>query len=220
MRANVFLPHVLDAWCVKDVHPRRQGRWFLRRCADDCSIGWEREADAGRIREVLPQRFTRFRLPMPPEQMALRACKRPPRHNQSAGGTGTGDFLGCPHSWGQTRQGYWVSKRKPVGKRLRRCRQESWPGCRAHRHAPLQEQDRPLCAKRRGDDQYYGRRGHCKRRAVVVEPTERAGPSWRSTRRHKGHIHWRQFAGVLWQQRPLPKPRSLHHIEQGQGQQR
>ena len=29
MRANVFLHHVLDAWFVKDVHPRMQGRCFL-----------------------------------------------------------------------------------------------------------------------------------------------------------------------------------------------
>jgi RNA-directed DNA polymerase len=97
MLANVFLHHGLDEWCVKDVHPRRQGRCLLRRCADDFLIGCEREAEARRILEVRPKRFTRFRLTMHPEKTALRAVKRPPSRNQSAGGTGTCDFLGLPH---------------------------------------------------------------------------------------------------------------------------
>jgi group II intron reverse transcriptase/maturase len=37
--ANVFLHHVLDAWFVKDVHPRMQGHCFLTRFADDCAPG-------------------------------------------------------------------------------------------------------------------------------------------------------------------------------------
>ena len=140
MLANVFLHHVLDEWFVKDVHPRMQGRCFLSRFADDFIIGCECEADARRIMEVLPKRFTRFRLTMPPATTALMACKRPPRRHPSAGGTGTCALLGCPHAWGKTRQGYWVIKRKTVGKRLRRLMKESWAWCRENRHAPLQEQ--------------------------------------------------------------------------------
>src|SRR5262249_20669791 len=70
MLANVFLHHVLDEWCVKDVHPRMQGRCFLSRFADDFIIGCECEADARRIMEVLPKRFTRFRLTIHPEKTA------------------------------------------------------------------------------------------------------------------------------------------------------
>jgi len=142
MLANVFLHHVLDEWFVKDVHPRMQGHCFLTRFADDFIIGCEREADARRMMDVLPKRFIRFRLTMHPEKTALMAFKRPPSRDPSAGGTGTFDFLGLTHSWGKTRQGYWVIKRKTVGKRLRRCMQESWTGCREHRYAPLQEQYR------------------------------------------------------------------------------
>ena len=116
-----------------------QGRCFLSRFADDFIIGCECEADARRILEVLPKRFTRFRLTMHPEQTALIAFKRPPSRNQSAGGTGTFDFLGFTPYWGKTRQGYGVIKRKTVGKRLRRFMKESWTWCRENRHAPLQE---------------------------------------------------------------------------------
>jgi RNA-directed DNA polymerase len=152
MLANVFLHHVLDEWFVKDVLPRMQGHCFLMRFADDFIIGCEREADARRIMDVLPKRFTRFRLTIHPEKTALIAFKRPPSRDRSAGGTGTFDFLGFTHYWAKTRQGYWVIKRKTVGKRLRRFMKESWTWCRENRHAPLQEQHRTLCSKLRG---YY-----------------------------------------------------------------
>ena len=92
--AKVFLPHVLDEWCGKDVRPRRQGHGFLTRCADDGSIGCEREAEARRMLAVRPKRFTRCRRPMHPEQTALMACKRPPSRERAAGRTGPCDVLG------------------------------------------------------------------------------------------------------------------------------
>jgi len=155
MLAHVFLHQVLDEWFVKDVLPRMQGHCFLSRFADDFIIGCERDADARRIMDVLPKRFTRFRLTIHPEKTALIAFKRPPSHNRSAGGTGTFDFLGFTHYWAKTRQGYWVIKRKTVGKRLRRFMKESWTWCRENRHAPLQEQYRTLCSKLRGYYHYY-----------------------------------------------------------------
>ena len=140
--AHVCLQHVLDAWCVQDVYPRRQGHGVLTRFAEDGIIGCEREADAHRMMDVLPKRFLRCRLTMPPEKTALMACKRPPRRDPSAGGTGPCDVLGLTHSWGKTRQGYWVIKRQTIGKRRRRCRQESGAWCREHRPAPLHEPSR------------------------------------------------------------------------------
>jgi group II intron reverse transcriptase/maturase len=212
MLANVFLHQVLDGWLVKDVQPRRKGQCFLRRFADDFIIGCVLEADARRVMEVLPQRFARCRLTIHPEKTGLIAFKRPPSRAQSAGGTGTVDFLGFTPYWGKTRQGYWVIKRKTIGQRLRRFMKESWTWCRANRHAPLHEQHRTLCAKLRGYYQYYGIRGNFKRLEVVCEPLERAWHDWLSTRSHKGHINWQKFEGFLRQQRPLPTPSILHNI--------
>ena len=140
MVSNVFLHRVLDEWCVKDVQPRMKGRCFLTRCADDCIIGCELEADARRVMEVLPKRCARFRLTMHPEKTALMACKRPPSREPSGGGQGSFDFLGLTHYWAKTRRGYWAIKRKTVGKRLRRCMKAIWTWCRDNRHAPWQEQ--------------------------------------------------------------------------------
>ncbi len=212
MLANVFLHHVLDEWFVKDVQPRMQGQCFLTRFADDFIIGCALEADARRVREVLPKRFARFRLTMHPEKTVLIAFKRPPSRDQSAGGTGTFDFLGFTHYWAKARQGYWVIKRKTIGKRLRRFMKESWTWCREHRHAPLHEQHRTLSAKLRGYYQYYGIRGNFKMLEVVFEHLERAWHYWLSTRSHTGHINWQTVEGFLRQQLPLPKPRILHNI--------
>jgi RNA-directed DNA polymerase len=152
--ANVFLHQVLDAWCVQDVQPRRKGRGFLTRFADDCIIGCELEADARRGMAVLPKRFNRFRLTMHPEKTGLIAFKKPSSREQSAGGAGSFDFLGFTHYWAKTRRGYWVIKRKTVGKRLRRVMKGIWTWCRENRHEPLPEQYRTLCAKLRGYYQY------------------------------------------------------------------
>jgi hypothetical protein len=110
------------------------------RFAEDCLIGCAHEADARRVMEVLPKRVSRFSLTIHPEQTALMAFKRPPSRDQAGGGTGTFDLLGFTHSWGKTRQGDWVIKRKTIGKRLRRFMQERWTWCGEHRHDPLKEQ--------------------------------------------------------------------------------
>ena len=209
--SNGCLHRVLDAWCVKDGQPRRQGRGFLTRCADDCIIGCALEADARRVMEVLPQRCARFRLTMHPEKTALSACKRPPSREPSGGGQGRFDVLGLTHSWAKTRRGYWAIQRKTVGKRRRRCMKAIGTWCRDNRHAPWQEQHQTLCLKRRGDDHYEGIRGNGKRLAVVCEPTERAWRSWLSRRSHTGHIRWQKCVDAVHRKRPLPKPRLMHH---------
>ena len=212
MVSNVFLHRVLDEWFVKDVHPRMQGRCFVTRFADDCIIGFELEADAHRVMEVLPKRFARFRLTIPPEKTVLTAFKRPPSRDQSAGGKGTFDFLGFTHYWAKTRRGYWVIKRKTVGKRLRRFMKGIWAWCRENRHEPLKEQYQTLCLKLRGYYQYYGIRGNFKMLEVAFEHTERAWQYWLSRRSHKGHINWQKFVEFVHRKLPLPKPRIIHHI--------
>jgi group II intron reverse transcriptase/maturase len=210
--ANVFLHQVLDEWFVKDVQPRMKGRCFVTRFADDFIIGCELEADARRVMAVLPKRFNRFSLTIHPEKTALIAFKRPPSREASAGGAGSFDFLGFTHYWAKTRRGYWVLKRKTVGKRLRRFMQAIWAWCRDNRHAPLQEQYRTLCAKLRGYYQYYGIRGNFKMLEVVFEHTERAWRYWLSRRSHKGHIRWQKFVASLQKELALPKPRIMHNI--------
>ena len=212
MLANIFLHYVLDEWFTKDIQPRMKGRCFLIRFADDFIIGFELKEDARRVMEVLPKRFNRFNLTIHPEKTALIDFNKPPFREKTAEYPGSFNFLGFTHYWTKSRRGFWVIKRKTVGKRLRRFVKGIWTWCRENRHDSLKEQYRTLCSKLRGYYQYYGIRGNYKMLEVVYEQTERAWRYWLSRRSHKGHITWQKFIDSLRKKLPLPKPRIIHSI--------
>jgi group II intron reverse transcriptase/maturase len=210
--ANVFLHSVLDEWCVKEVPPRRKGRCCLTRCADDFLLGCESRAEAPRGLAVLPKRFGRFNRTIHAEKTAVMWVNKPLRREHAAAGKGTCDFLGCPHYWAKTRRGYWVIKRKTVGKRLRRVMKGIGTGWREHRHAPLTERQRTRCATLRGYYHSHGIRGNIKALRAVREQTRRAWRYWRSRRSHKSRLTWHKYEASVRQQFPLPKPRIMHHL--------
>jgi hypothetical protein len=168
---------------------------------------------------VVPKRFNRFSLTMPPEKPGLMAFKRPPSREPPAPGTGTFDFLGLTPYWAKTRRGYWVIKRKTGRKRLRRVMKEIGLWCRENRHTPRKEPYRIVGSKRRGYDQYDGIRGHFRMREAVVRHTLQAWRYWLSRRRHKGRINWQKLVALVHDKRPLPTPRIIHRLSQRQGQQ-
>jgi hypothetical protein len=75
---------------------------------------------------------------------------------------GTFDFLGFTFFWSKVRKGYWVVKKKTIGKRLNRFMKTIWEWCRDNRHEPLSEQHGDLSLKLHGYYQYYGVRGNFK----------------------------------------------------------
>jgi hypothetical protein len=209
--AHVFLHHVLDEWCAREVRPRMQGRCFLRRFADDCVIGCAREADARRIIAVLPKRFARFGLRMHPEKTALMAFRKPDARQGPAHGNGTFDFLGLTHDWTPSRRGFWVIKRRTASKRLRRTKKALWRWCRTNRPAPLTYQYQMLCLKLRGHFRYYGIRGHFRLLEEVRRCAEQAWRYWLSRRSSKSAIGWETFQQLL-KTSVLPTPNIVHHI--------
>ncbi len=176
MLANIFLHYVLDEWFVQDVQPRLKGKSFLIRFADDFIIGFEQEADARRVLEVLPKRFSRYNLTIHPEKTKLVRFIQPSPKEKTEKENGTFDFLGFTHFWAKSLNGYWIIKRKTIGKRLRRFMKAIWEWCRENLHDPVKEQHDTLRSKLRGYYQYYGIRGNYKMLEVVFEHTERA---WR-----------------------------------------
>jgi group II intron reverse transcriptase/maturase len=211
MVANIFLHEVLDAWDERDVRPRMNGRTFLLRCADDCVIGCEREADARRIMAVLPKRVARVGLTMHPTKTGLVACRKPGSHGESDTGNGTGECLGLTHDWTKSRRGSWVIKRNTASKRLRRTMKARWRWCRDQRHTPLTGQHRIVCQKRRGHDQYDGIRGHDPRLQQLYEHAGHAWRYWLSRRRQKSALPWETF-DRLHGRFPLPAPSIIHAI--------
>jgi len=215
--ANIFLHHVLDEWFEKVVKPRMRGRVFLIRFADDFVIGCELEYDARRIMEVLPKRFSRFKLTIHPKKTALvqfgnpQQRGRPNCQKRSGSGKSTFDFLGFTHYWCKSRRGYWVIKRKTSAKRLRRAMKRLWQWCCYNRHMHLSEQHRILSLKLRGHYQYYGIRGNYKMMEVLLEYVEKAWRRWLGRRHRSGSISYEKFLAIR-ESYPLPQPRICHNV--------
>src|SRR3954467_7397536 len=68
---NAYLHGVLDTWFAQTVKPRLKGRAYLIRYADDAVLVFERESDARRVMDVLPQRFGKYGLTLHPEKTRL-----------------------------------------------------------------------------------------------------------------------------------------------------
>jgi len=143
--ANLCLHHVLDEWFEREGRPRRKGRCFLRRFADDFVMGCEWATEARKIMAVRPKRCARFGRRMHPTKTALLAFRKPGARQATEDGNGTCDFLGLTPDWTPSRRGCWVIKRTPAGKRIRRTKQSLWRWCRTNRHAPLKDQYQMLC---------------------------------------------------------------------------
>jgi RNA-directed DNA polymerase len=191
--ANIFLHQVLDVWFEQEVQPRLKGRSFLIRFADDFVIGCAREADARRIMAVLPKRFARYGLTIPPTKTALMAFRQPAGHAGATPRNGTFDVRGLTHYWALSRRGFWVIKRRTARKRVRRTKKALWRWCRAHRHAPLKDHYQMLGLKWRGHFRYDGIQGNCRLLAEVLRSAEKAGRYGLSRRSSKSAIGWEKF---------------------------
>ncbi len=210
--ANIFLHYVLDEWFINAVRPRMKGRCFIIRFADDFIIGCEFEEDANRVMKVIPKRFNGFELTIHPEKTVLVRFEKPTKNGSSKKAGNTFDFLGFTHYWARTLRGYWVIKRKTIGKRLRRFVKAMWQWCRNNRHEPLKEQFGTISSKLRGYYQYYGVRCNYKALETVFEYTQYAWRYWLSRRCHKGNINLEKFASSILSKFLLPKPRIIHNI--------
>jgi hypothetical protein len=126
-------------------------------------------------------------------------------------GHGPVAVLGLPHDGTTSRRGSGVSKRRTARKRLRRTKTALWRWCRAHRHAPLNDQDRRLGLKLRGPFPYEGIRGTCRVRDAVRRSAEQAWRDGLRRRRRKRAIGGETFPRLL-QTDALPTPTLVHTI--------
>jgi group II intron reverse transcriptase/maturase len=208
--ANVFLHDVVDEWVVKDVRPRLRGRAGLVRYADDMVFVFELEEDARRVLEVLPKRFGKYGLTLHPDKTRLVDFRRPPRHppESGSGGSGPGSFgfLGFTHHWARSRAGAWVVKRRTAKDRFRRTLRRLHDYCRAHRHDPVQAQQRALNRRLRGHYAYFGMTGNTVALTRMYRGVRAAWRRWLNMRSQRAHMTWARFYELL-KRLPLAPPR-------------
>ncbi|MEE8328288.1 MAG: group II intron reverse transcriptase/maturase [Nitrosomonadaceae bacterium] len=209
--ANIFLHHILDEWFEKEVKPAMKGRCFLIRFADDLVMGFELDSDSQRVMDVLPKRFGRFGLSVHPEKSKVVKFKFPGWNEKGDKDNETFDFLGFTHYWALSRRGYWVVKKKTIGKRLKRFMKGIWRWCKVNLHELFVEQHKKLCQKLRGYYQYYGITGNFRAINRAYEWLKYSWRFWLSRRCQKGYITIDRFEKLLLQY-ALPKPRIIHTI--------
>jgi RNA-directed DNA polymerase len=208
--ANIFLHHVLDEWYVEQIKPLLKGRSFLLRFADDFVFGFEYESDARRVMKVLGKRFEKYGLTIHPEKTVLVDFRNPSKRNaESEIDKDTFDFLGFTHYWGKSRRGYFVIKRKTIGKRLRQRMKRIWNWCKENLHQKITEQYMILSSKLRGHYQYYGVRCNYKMLEAYYEYLLYAWRYWLGRRTRNGYINNEKFDRIL-ETFKLPKPRIVH----------
>jgi group II intron reverse transcriptase/maturase len=205
---NVYLHYVLDLWFEQEVKPRLRGRATLIRYADDFIIGFEEEADARRVMEVLGKRLGHFGLTLHPDKTCLLPFRRPPKGQKDGKGRATFDFLGFTFYWARTRKGRWGMFCKTRSVSLRRIIQSVYGWCRRHRHLPVAVQHQALRRRIQGHFNYFAVSGNFRSLLLVLEQARRTWYKWLCRRSQRKRLTWERFAALL-RDFPLPKPRIM-----------
>jgi hypothetical protein len=214
--ANIYLHYVLDEWWHEEVMPRLKGRAFLTRYADDFVIVFENEADAQRVREVLPKRFGKYGLTIHPDKTRLVPFQRPRKRNGQGEPApkerpGAFDFLGFTHYWGESRKGNNVIKQRTAASRIRRFAKAIAEWCRRNRHRPIREQHQTLSQKLQGHYNYYGLTGNYSLLDRVKEIAVRTWRKWLDRRGWRARFGWDDLRELLGRM-PLPAPRVVRSV--------
>jgi RNA-directed DNA polymerase len=204
--ANIYLHEVLDVWFDREVRPRLRGKAELVRFADDAVIIFSNEADAHRVREVLPKRFERFGLAIQEAKTRLVDFHRA---GDKGNEPGSFDFLGFTHYWGKSRKGNWVVQRKTAKKKFKQAVRRVYRWCKENRHMPVREQWETLSRKVQGHYGYYGVTFNMRGIKSFYEQVKRSWHKWLNRRSRDKDMPWERFERLL-ERYPLPMPRIVH----------
>jgi group II intron reverse transcriptase/maturase len=120
--ANLYLHYVLDVWVKAWQQKVANGAMIAVRYADDAVLGFQQREDAERFLEQLRERLRKFGLELHPDKTRLIEFGRFAADRRKKRGEGkpeTFNFLGFTHICGASNKtGYFVVKRKTIGKRM------------------------------------------------------------------------------------------------------
>jgi len=211
--ANIYLHYVLDEWTEQWVAPRLQRGVFLIRYADDFVLGFRCEADARRVLDWLPQRFSEYGLTIHPDKTRLVRFRPRVRGRKRSESDlpWTFDFLGFTHYWALSRKRRWVVKQKTASDRFTRAVKKIALWCRQHRHMKIREQHAKLSEKVRGHYAYYGITGNSRSLSGFQTRVIRVWKKWLNRRNRERKWNWLKHNRML-ERYPLPPPIAVHSV--------
>jgi RNA-directed DNA polymerase len=174
-------------------------------------FGFERQDDAGRVKEVLEKRLARYGLRLNHDKTRLLDFWKPRRSQGSGKGPGTFDFLGFTWYWRRARNERWVVTCKTRRARLSRIIRSVYGWCRCHRHLPIGEQHAALVRRVRGHYNYFGVSGNVHSLQAVAHAVKRMWFKWLRRRSQRARLTWQRFEDLL-RAHPLPVPRVVADV--------
>ena len=199
--ANVYLHYVLDLWFERRVRRRNRGSCKLYRYADDFVACFEYRHEAATFEKDLKERLAKFGLEVAPEKTkTLRFGRNGGPHN------GRFDFLGFEFSWGVSRKGKPIVKRRTARKKWRGGIQRMKEWIKTDRNQKIRRLMKTLAAKLRGTWNYYGIIGNSRRMSQFHTVTLRLVFKWLNRRSQRRSYTWRRFNRLLWRFQ-IPPPR-------------
>jgi RNA-directed DNA polymerase len=203
--SNIFLHYVLDEWFVKEIQPRLVGESFIIRFADDFLLGFTREEDAIRVKEVLFKRFAKYGITLHPDKTRMIKMSFPDEDND------TFDFLGFTHYMGKSLKGKEILKRQTSKKKLRSSLKKMNAWLKGHRHAYsfeglIIEMNRKL----RGYYEYNGITFNSRQLSKYYEQVKRLLFKWINRRGNQRLLSWEQYGLRIEVWSPLLPP-SIRH---------
>jgi RNA-directed DNA polymerase len=209
--ANIYLHYVFDLWVEAWRQKCAQGEVMVVRFADDNVLGFQHKADADRFLVDFQNRLRKFGLELNPDKTRRIEFGRFAELSRLRRGEGkpeTFDFLGFTHISGKNRKGYFVVKRKTIGKRMRAKLEEIKTELQVRMHEPIAQTGKWLKSVVQGYFNYH----------AVPDNTDslrvfrfRVTRLWRQVlirRGQKHHLNWARMRRL--EARWLPVPRVLH----------
>src|ERR1700674_937821 len=209
--ANIYLHYVLDEWFEEVVKPRLRGEAHEIRFADDAVLCFQYREDAEKVKNALAKRFARYGLTLHPEKTRLVEFGRYAEAYAKRRGKkpATFDILGITYVCARSRKGKFTVHVKTMKKRFKRGLNEIAKWCQAHRHEPVDQQQKTLNAKLRGHNQYYGRPTNYRGILKFYRGVRHIWRRWLSRRTRGGPISWEKYNAIL-RRHPLVSPRIMH----------
>jgi group II intron reverse transcriptase/maturase len=162
--ANIYLHYVFDLWVNKWCQTEAKGEIVVVRYADDFVMGFQHKEEARRFQKELEERLATFELEINHDKTRLIEFGRFAEANRKERGEGkpeTFDFLGFTHICSKNpKTGYFMIRRKTIGKRMRGKIKEVSQTLRRWMHEPVREQGKWLRSVVRGYFNYFAVRGN------------------------------------------------------------
>lgn len=210
--ANIVLHYVLDGWAHQWRKQSARGQVILVRYADDFVMGFQYEADARRMREVLGGRLAKFKLALHEDKTRLLRFGKFAAEQRAERGElrpETFHFLGFTHFCGRTRDGRFIAKCKTQSKRMTRKLKEIRVEAHWRMHRPVGIQHAWLCRVLRGHYGYYGLPGNSRSLSAFLFEVRKIWFRSLRKRSQRFRLTRERFARLL-ERFPLPVPRIPH----------